>query len=91
MALRFLNRKFSSLEFKDDPGYSATLSTISTGLNAGATIMFKTIIPGKVSEEKMIPYMRTFIVLFGAFITGGALTFQFVSGTIIGFSMMVLG
>jgi len=71
--------------------YSATLSTISTGLNAGATIMFKTIIPGKVSEERLIPYMRIFIVLFGCFITGGSLTFQFVSGTIIGFSMMVLG
>ena len=53
--------------------------------------MFKTIIPGKVSEERLIPYMRIFIIVFGCFITGGALTFQFVSGTIIGFSMMVLG
>jgi len=72
--------------------FSATLSTLSTGLNAGATIFFKSIIPGKVkNEENMIKYMRIFIVLYGVFITSGALVFKFLPGTVIGFTKMITG
>ena len=36
--------------------YSATLSTVSTGLNAGATILFKSIIPGPGLYRKVFAY-----------------------------------
>ena len=42
--------------------YSATLSTISTALNSGATIFFTSIIGNvEIKEEKRIFYMRIFI------------------------------
>ena len=72
--------------------FSATLSTLSTGLNAGATIFFKSMVPGRFkNEEKMILYMRIFIVIFGAFITCGAFLFKILPGTVIGFAMLILG
>jgi len=53
--------------------------------------MFKSIIPGRVKEANLIKYMRVFIVLFGAFITAGALLFTILPGTVIGFSMLISG
>jgi len=71
--------------------YSATLSSLSTGLNSGATVFFKSIIPNRVSEQNMVKYIRVFIVLYGSIITGGALLLQVLPGSVIGLTYMISG
>ena len=72
---------------------SATLSTISTGLNAGATILFKTILKDRfeIKDENRILYMRIFIVLFGCLIMFGATIFANLPGSVIGMSRLIGG
>ncbi|CBY18739.1 unnamed protein product [Oikopleura dioica] len=100
--------------FKEIPGmtgvfissaYSATLSTISTALNSGATIFFTSIIGNvEIKEEKRIFYMRIFItskfiyyfrkrvsLVFGVFVTFMSMLFIYMPGNIIGIALMVLG
>ena len=86
--------------FKNSPGltglyisaaYSATLSTLSTGLNSFATVFFKSIYRKKVKDEKMIKYQRIFMFVFGYAVVIAAYCLKFLPDTVIAMVRLITG
>ena len=86
--------------FKNSPGltglyisaaYSATLSTLSTGLNSFATVFFKSVYRKDVSDDKMIKYQRIFMLIFGYAVVLAAYCLKFLPDTVISMVFLITG
>ena len=73
--------------------YSATMSTISTGLNSIATVIFKTIFPANETADakSLIRKQRIFMVVLGYAIIFLAYTMIFLPDTLVSVSVTIVG
>ena len=86
--------------FKNSPGmtglyisaaYSATLSTLSTGLNSFATVFFKSIYQKKIDDEKMIRYQRIFMLILGYAVVLVSYCLKFLPDTVVAIVFLITG
>ena len=86
--------------FKNSPGmtglyisaaYSATLSTLSTGLNSFATVFFKSIYQKKIDDEKMIRYQRIFMFILGYAVVLASYCLKFLPDTVVAIVFLITG
>ena len=86
--------------FKNSPGmtglyisaaFSATLSTLSTGLNSFATVFFKSVYMKKVEDEKMISYQRIFMFIMGYAVVLASYCLKFLPDTVVAIVFLITG
>ena len=86
--------------FKNPPGmtglyisaaFSATLSTLSTGLNSFATVFFKSVYVKKIEAEKMISYQRYFMFIMGYAVVLASYCLKFLPDTVVAIVFLITG
>jgi len=86
--------------FRDSPGctglfisaaYSATLSTLSTGLNSFSAIVFKTIVKRDIDPTKSILYQRLFMFTLGYVVVLASYSLKLLPDTVVSLVFIVSG